>query len=334
MNNPNHTLHLGDCLETMRAMPDNSVDLILTDPPYFKVKNEPWDHQWANPNHFLSWLDTVLSEFQRVLKPSGSLYLFASPKMAASVEVLTAERFQILNHIIWDKGRKSRMIRHEEVNRTFIPMSERLIFAEHQNADLIAGGHSGRSFIFRSVVDYLRRERDAAGLSDKAIDAACGWKTKAFHFFSCNMSNFLLPTEDNYASMQAAFQGYFLRDYIDLRNEFKSIQMEFLAARRPFFITQKHQHTDIWSFDSVNSYPGRHPCEKPQAMLQHIINASSRPGAVVLDAFMGTGSTGIAATKLGRDFIGCEMSPEYLEIARARIEAAAAPKDTEQFALL
>ena len=81
-----YNMHLGDCIEIMRDMADNSVDLILTDPPYFKVKGEPWDNQWAKPTQFLAWLDTVLEQFQRILKPNGSLYLFASPKMAAQVD--------------------------------------------------------------------------------------------------------------------------------------------------------------------------------------------------------------------------------------------------------
>ena len=66
-------LHHADCLDAMRDMASDSIDLILTDPPYFKVKDEPWDNQWAKPQQFLAWLDNVLAEFQRILKPNGSL---------------------------------------------------------------------------------------------------------------------------------------------------------------------------------------------------------------------------------------------------------------------
>ncbi len=78
-------LILGDCLEVLPSIPDNSVNLVYTDPPYYKVKSEAWDRQWDKPDQFLSWLGEVLEEFQRVLAPNGSLYLFASPKMAAGV---------------------------------------------------------------------------------------------------------------------------------------------------------------------------------------------------------------------------------------------------------
>jgi len=85
-------LHHGDCLEVMAGFPDNSVDLVLTDPPYFKVKGDAWDNQWDKPGQFLAWLDTVVEQFARVLRPNGSLYLFASPQMAARVECLIGQR--------------------------------------------------------------------------------------------------------------------------------------------------------------------------------------------------------------------------------------------------
>ena len=46
----------GDALAVMASMPDNSVDLIATDPPYFKVKGEWWDRQWDNPAAFIDWI--------------------------------------------------------------------------------------------------------------------------------------------------------------------------------------------------------------------------------------------------------------------------------------
>jgi len=60
----------GDCLDVMRDMPANSVDAIVTDPPYYKVKGEEWDHQWDTPAAFLGWVGDLLIEFQRILKPN------------------------------------------------------------------------------------------------------------------------------------------------------------------------------------------------------------------------------------------------------------------------
>ncbi len=81
-------LYRGDCLQVMDYLPDNSVDMVLTDPPYFRVKNESWDKQWRNADTFLQWLEQVAIQWHRVLKPNGSLYCFASPQKAARVEVM------------------------------------------------------------------------------------------------------------------------------------------------------------------------------------------------------------------------------------------------------
>jgi hypothetical protein len=99
----------------------------------------------------------------------------------------------------------------------------------------------------------------------------------------------------------------------------------FLAGTQVFSVTADVPYTDVWTFPTVGYYAGKHPCEKPQAMLRHIIAASSRPNAVVLDPFAGSGSTGEAALALGRQFVGIEMSEHWVAKARERI----APKVPE-----
>jgi site-specific DNA-methyltransferase (adenine-specific) len=69
---------------------------------------------------------------------------------------------------------------------------------------------------------------------------------------------------------------------------------------------------------------GGHPTQKPQRLLERIIQVSSEPGAVVLDPFNGSGTTGAAALKLGRRYVGLDNDPEYLEMTRMRLEAAQA----------
>ena len=64
---------------------------------------------------------------------------------------------------------------------------------------------------------------------------------------------------------------------------------------------------------------GRHPTQKPLGLLERVILASSRPGALVLDPFCGSGTTGVAALELGRMFVGIEQDPEYLDLARRRL---------------
>lgn len=123
-------LHKTDCLSLLATLPDNSIDLIATDPPYFKVKRDAWDNQWATESQFLNWLDTVLCEYARVLKPTGSLYLFASPYLATKIELLVAKHFNLLNQILWCKPNGRWNSCCKESLRKYFPQTEHIIFAE------------------------------------------------------------------------------------------------------------------------------------------------------------------------------------------------------------
>lgn len=316
----NFKLHLGDCVEIMRGMADNSVDLILTDPPYFKVKGEPWDNQWAKPTQFLAWLDTVLEQFQRILKPNGSLYLFASPQMAARVEVLIGERFNVLNSIRWVKEAGwHKKTRKEDLRRYLTPW-EACVFAEPFADEYEDAAKALHKQVFAPLGRYIQIERERAGMTRNELEVALCYvsssdPTKGTALCYRWEEGSSLPTAETYERMRSVLNargGEFLR-------------REYEELRRPFAVTAETVHNDIWNFDPVRPYPGKHPCEKPSAMLEHIITASIRPGAVVFDAFAGSGSTGIAALRLGRQFIGCEMSPEHHSDAERRIREGVMP---------
>jgi len=76
----------------------------------------------------------------------------------------------------------------------------------------------------------------------------------------------------------------------------------------------------------LGDYVKGHPCPRPLSQVEHIVRQWVRPGATVIDPFMGSGTTGVACVKTGRNFIGIEISEEYCEMARKRIaEAQAQP---------
>lgn len=82
---------------------------------------------------------------------------------------------------------------------------------------------------------------------------------------------------------------------------------------------------DVWTLPAVSKSEklfGYHPTQKPECLLERIISCSSRPGEIVLDPFMGSGTTGAVAVRLGRKFVGFEKEKEYYEIAQARIQNA------------
>ena len=296
----------------MKTLPDCSVDAVVTDPPYYRVKDEDWDCQWDDPAAFLAWLDQVAEQWQRLLKPNGSLYCFASPQMAARVEVMLGQRFQVLNSLVWLKPHGRHDNACKEDLRAYFPATERIIFAEQFGADGSALHGSGwadqcaelRAGVFEPLRQYLLEERNKAGITNRQVDECLGTSGMAGHYFGT--SQWELPTEDAYGKMRQLFNSgpniqYLRRDYEDLR--------------RPFSVTRFDPFTDVWVFGTVKPRAGKHPCEKPQALLRHIIKSSTRPGAVVLDSFAGSGATGQACLALGRKFIGIERCPHWHRVA-------------------
>lgn len=284
-----HTLYHGDALAWLATVEDSSVDLACADPPYYRVKGDWWDRQWDTPAGFLAWIGRLCDEWRRVLKPNGSLYCFASPKMAARVEFEIAERFNVLNRIRWAKpahSTKAEMF-DKETMRAFFPASEEIIFAEpawEWNVELEAA-------------------RVRAGMSRQDLsEAVVGTRSGAAWNWEAGIR---FPEREHWDRIRDILPGLPGYDTFE----------------RPFFASPDAPYTDVWEFPTVGAYPGKHPCEKPQDLLQHIIRTSTRPGALVLDCFAGSGSTAVAAKTLERRSAVCEIEEKWCRRARRNIEA-------------
>jgi site-specific DNA-methyltransferase (adenine-specific) len=84
--------------------------------------------------------------------------------------------------------------------------------------------------------------------------------------------------------------------------------------------------SNVFRYDALRNGNGEkngHPTQKPIALMQRIANAITRPGAAIIDPFMGSGTTGVAALRLGRKFTGIEIDERWFDIACRRIEAEA-----------
>lgn len=348
---PLNTILCGDALDVLRSLPDASVDAIVTDPPYFRVKGEAWDRQWDSAAAFLGWMAQLRDEWARVLKPNGSLYVFASPRMAARVEVCIGERFNVLNSLVWQKETDRGKHAHtcKEALRSYFPNTERIIFAEHYGADSMALGESGyaamcektHGHVFEPLRAYLAGELKRAGVKPEWCNEACGTRSMAArHYFT--RSQWQLPTAPHYAALQRMFNErgrrpappfadfhpagspfarlheraqiaeYLRVDYEDLRADYEDL-------RRPFSVTADVPYTDVWDFATVPYRPGKHVCEKPLDLMRHIIRSSTREGAVVLDCFAGSGATLEAALLEGRHYLGIERDPRYVAQAETRL---------------
>ena len=323
------------CESVLASMDDDSIDLIVTDPPYFKVKADWWDRQWEKPEAFLSWMGGLCEQWQRVLKPNGSLYVFASPQMSHAVEMEVRQRFNVLNAIKWRKFSSAVMQDGGRWNQTdkgqaraYFPQTETIIFAEQFGADNIAKGEAGyvdkcdelRGFVFEPLRAYLAGEWERAGLTARDCNAATSSQMSGHYLMR---SQWGLPTEEKYNQMRdfanKAGGDYLRREYEDLRREYEDLRREYEDLRRPFNASEKRPYTDVWDYETVSDYPGKHPCEKPLAMMEHIIETSSKPAALVLDCFAGSGVVGEACRNFGRRAILCEVDQRWYRKITSRI---------------
>lgn len=321
------TLHHGDSLEILPTL-DVTADVLLTDPPYFKVKQDEWDNQWDKAHEFLDWMGQWLDHAKPLLAPHASVWVFASPAMTSSVERVVADRFRVLNSIRWVKPNGAHSQTSLPTMRRFLSIWEGIVLAEQYSIDTLASTHDAHLWntSFAPIRDYLNTRLADAGLSRKDIDTA--WQLMrgskgvvSPHWFGARQ--WWMPTETHHAFLNSV--GLDLMGYSELRSWYDRIRADYEARKRPFAISGRGAETDIWSFPNVSRYPGKHPCEKPQAMLTHMIETSSRPGWTILDPFAGSGSTLLAARNTGRKAIGIEKDEAWCEKIALRLSADTLP---------
>lgn len=278
-------------------LPDGCAHLMPTDGPYCGVVGDSWDNAWRDEASFLDWKVARYRAWRRILAPRGTLYDFASPTLAARVEVACRENFAVFNHIVWDKPGSVAAARYgTEHLRGFVEKSERIIVADD-------GG--------REATEYLRAECARLDISPEELSGLLGFKATAGsvaprRYLSVN--GFAPIDRAKYSVLQTTTGGF---------------GRSWESLYRPFAVGLADELTDVWRFDPVPPYEGKHACEKPRSMAGHIIGASSRPGDLVLVFFSGSGVFAAEALAQGRRVIAVEADPYWAERTRAACAIAA-----------
>ena len=302
----------GDSLALLRQIPSHSVSLILTDPPYHatKKRNIYGDRAFAEDRDYVDWMAEYAIEWRRVLQNNGSLFCFCDSSMSGKLDVLFSKNFNVLSHIVWTKpndpgfdGWKGKM--KKEALRQWYPHSERILFAEPAVEDNL----------FRSpFATFLRKARKKSGLSMHQLTARIGAHGKVNHGGA--VSNWEdgrnTPSRDQYEKMRQALMA---TGKVEEMPPYENVI-------RPFVMDASREFTDVWTFPSVRPYKGKHPAEKPTAMLEHAIEATTFPGDIVLDCFGGSGSTAEAALRLGRRSVSLEIETQWVRAITERISVS------------
>lgn len=246
-------LYHGDCLEVLKTIPAESIDMIFADPPYnlsndgftcqagkmVSVNKGAWDRSKGIEEDFefhFKWLEAC----KRVLKPNGTLWVSGTyHSIYACGHALQKLKYHILNDICWFKPNASPNL------------SCRFFTASHE------------------TILWARKSK------------------KGKHTF-------------NYEEMK---DGYFPQDRIKVENK---------------------QMRSVWSIPltppSEKNF-GKHPTQKPLALMDRIILSSTNKGDIILDPFCGSGTTGFSAIKNGRRFVGIEMDLDFIDLSEKRISS-------------
>jgi DNA modification methylase len=314
----------------MRSLDDDSIDLVVIDPPY-NIDYAEWD-SWPTVEEYVAFMGEVFKEIERVLKPTGSLYWFHNdfPQMAELHRWLAQNtRFEFRQMIVWNKlfkGCKNeeylKGYRNPEALRNYIKLAEYCMFYTFPDVG------TGRQRVqydmnnFPTLRQYFKEFQQALGLSKKQIIDKIG--QRADHCFRWGSSQWSMPTRETYEALLALPRdpNFRARSYDDLAAENQRYLEMYEEQRRKYeaerytFNNQKTHHS-VWEYDIPEK--NGHVTPKPVELVENIILHSSNPGDVVLDCFMGSGTTALAALRTGRKFIGFEREPEYVELANRRI---------------
>lgn len=321
----------GDCLELMRDIPDKSVDLILTDPPY-NIGKAKWD---KIPN-YIEWCGKWLKECERLLKDNGSFYFWHNDmvQIAQLMEWIRQNtRFVFNSFCVWDKGdfRALSWKNPSDANnlRSWFNTCEYCLFYTFQD-------ETGLTYIDKEYIEPrnpFRRElisaREKAGLSIKQVAEYGKFYGNVNHGGAVTNweKGYNIPSRDQYVIMSEFMP--LTKPYESLRQEYESLRQEYESLRYTHNLDPCHNN--VWRSKERNNGK-QHVCKKPTDTLARIITTSSKEGDTVLDCFMGSGSTGVACINTSRNFIGIELDAGYFKIAQKRI--ADAQNKPEQISLI
>lgn len=328
----NSTLYLSDCLDALKTMPDNSVDAVVTDPPYgLSFMGKKWDYDVPS--------EDVWRECFRVLKPGGHLLSFAGTRTQHRMAVRIEDAgFEIRDMIAWVYGSgfpKSHNLEGEWQGwgTALKPALEPITVARKPLAGTVAA----------NVLEH--------GTGALNIDG-CRVGTDVVSTHSRG-SNGAFPKRPGETSAEESGRKQDQRDGLDHSerigrwpaNLIHDGSDEVLAlagdAARFFYCakaSRKDRNEGLPSSDAQAvshaatmreredaNWQARngnhHPTVKPTDLMRYLCRLVTPPSGTVLDPFMGSGSTGKAAALEGFAFVGIEREQQYFDIACARIEA-------------
>lgn len=269
-----------DCLEFMKGMPDKSVDLILTDPPYLYL-NHKLDRAFNEELFF--------SECYRILKPESILCFFGRGASFYKWGYLCQQLgFEFLEELIWDKV------------RTSSPFGN--IMRIHETTSVWRKGKKQLNKIHIDKIEYLENSKQYEILIDNAKRILMDLKNlkTSDDFENWKNEREIRKTKHKITSGEKSQSG----------NPYATVLKSYQNGKALSSIIRVNRE----------HYTMEHPTQKPIELMDLLVKLCSNENEIIFDPFAGSGSTCVSALKENRNYIGCELDSEYFEIAEKRIE--------------
>ena len=294
-------IHVGNNVDTLKTLPDNSVDMCITSPPYYNLrdyKNEKQIGAEDTVELFVNNLCAVFDEVHRVLKDTGSLWVNIADTYDKKRLLQTPSRFEIAmtdcgwhlrNEIIWNKpnpqpiSSKDRFWSNHEKIFWFVKKTKGYYF-DREPILLPQAEISVRRMFSKNHMEN-RKDNNA---SEK-------------EGFSLNSQN----QDKHYAKR---------REELGIEKDFDYDQLvkEGKCPMRPMM--------SVWDISSSSAVKGAHFATYPTELIEKPILSTCPENGIVLDPFMGSGTTAIVAVNNNRKYVGCELNPDYVDLANKRIK--------------
>jgi len=288
----------GDCLEVMKTLPDNSADMVLTSPPYWALRDYGVDGQLGREETFQGYITKlcdIFDECKRILKDGGTCWVNIGDTYGG-----TSDKKDCKNPK-W-KGRNGQST---SINKL---VTEKCLC---QIPSRFAIEMTNRGWILRNEIIWHKPNAMPSPVKDRfTVDFE-----KVF-FFTKGRKYFFEQQFDEYTKPMNRWGGEELK--ANGKSEWDNGTGQDTYRTRNFrpHKSGKNKRT-VWS---INTKPSKEPhfASYPEKLIEPMIKAGCPVGGVILDPFFGIGTTGIVAIKNNRNYIGIEISKEYIEIINKR----------------